>query len=437
VQLVNTTASVNLWGTRIGAVTWDEINQYGIFQYTSDYARRGIQVSPLVMPLREEAYIFPALKGNTFKGLPGLLADSLPDKFGNSVFMAWLSQQKRNLDSFNPVERLCYTGKRGMGALEFEPTLGELNSNEANLEIASLVNLANQIVNFRGQLQGVFNSENDAAAITNILQVGTSAGGARAKAILAWNPVTNEFRSGQLPAGSGFEYWIIKFDGVNDKSLQAGEPKGFGKIEFAYSEMAKDAGIVMTECHLHKEGGRSHFMTRRFDRNDKGEKIHMQSLGALTHSDFNQVATYSYEQTIFNMNRLNISQAHKEQLVLRAMFNVVARNQDDHVKNISFLMSKDGVWHLSPAYDITYSFRASSEWVSQHQMFINGKRDAFKLEDFIKLSDLADIKPAKAKEMLERITLSVKKWPEFAKKAKVDNATIEKVSNAHRLNLIQ
>lgn len=434
---MNTTASVNLWRTRIGAVTWDDTNQYGIFQYAEDFAKRGIQISPLVMPLREEAYAFPALNRDTFKGLPGLLADSLPDKFGNSVFMAWLSQQNRSLDSLNPVERLCYTGKRGMGALEFEPALGVSYSDGAVIKVASLVDLANRIVNFRSQLEGVFNSEDDAAAITNILQVGTSAGGARAKAILAWNPVTNEFRSGQLPAGSGFEYWIIKFDGVNDKSLQAGEPKGFGKIEFAYSEMAKDAGIVMTECHLHHEGGRSHFMTRRFDRNDKGEKIHMQSLGALTHSDFNRAATYSYEQTIFDMNRLNISQIDKEQLVLRAMFNVVARNQDDHVKNISFLMNKEGIWHLSPAYDITYSFRASSEWVSQHQMFINGKRDAFKFEDFIKLSDVADIKPAKAKEMLEHITLSVKKWPEFAKKAKVDNTTIEKISNAHRLHLIQ
>ena len=434
---MNTTASVNLWGRRIGAVTWDDINWYGIFQYASDFVKKRIQVSPLVMPLREEAYSFPALNRDTFRGLPGMLADSLPDKFGNSVFMAWLSQQKRSLESFNPVEQLCYIGKRGMGALEFEPVIGGPFSEGTSIVIASLVELANRIVNYRGQLEGVFSGESNVGAITNILQVGSSAGGARAKAILAWNPETNEFRSGRLPVGSGFEYWIMKFDGVTDKSLQVGEPKGFGKIEFAYSEMAKEAGIVMTKCHLHTEGGRSHFMTKRFDRNDKCEKIHMQSLGALTHSDFNQAATYSYEQIIFDMGRLNLSHVDKEQQVLRAMFNVVARNQDDHVKNISFLMDQEGEWHLSPAYDVTYSFRTSSKWVGQHQMFINGKRDNFEMEDFIKLSELADIKPAKAKELLEHITLTVKDWPEFAKKAKVNNTTIEKISNAHRLNLIK
>lgn len=433
---MNTTASVNLWGTRIGAVTWDDRSRLGIFQYAPDFAKKGIQISPLVMPLREEAYSFPALNPATFNGLPGLLADSLPDKFGNSVFMAWLSQQNRSLDRINPVERLCYTGKRGMGALEFEPAIGNSNSDGALLEVSSLVDLANRIVNFRGGLEGVFNGENDADAIKNILQVGTSAGGARAKAILAWNPATNEFRSGQLPAGSGFEYWIIKFDGVTNKGMEVGDPKGFGKIEFAYSEMAKDAGIAMTKCRLHEEGGRSHFMTRRFDRTDNGGKIHMQSLGALTHSDFNQVATYSYEQTIIDMGRLNISLLDKEQQVLRAMFNVVARNQDDHVKNVSFLMDKEGEWHLAPAYDVIYSFRNSSEWTSQHQMFINGKRDNFILDDFIKLSELADIKPTKAKEMLENVILTVKKWPEFAMKAKVDHVTIEKISHAHRLNLI-
>ncbi len=433
---MSTTASVNLWGTRIGAVTWDESSRLGVFQYAPDFAKNGVQISPLVMPLREEAYSFPGLNPDTFKGLPGLLADSLPDKFGNSVFMAWLSQQNRSLDSMNPVERLCYTGKRGMGALEFEPSIGNANLDGALLEVSSLVDLANRIVNFRGKLEGVFNGEDDADAIKNILQVGTSAGGARAKAIIAWNPLTNEFRSGQLPVGLGFEYWIIKFDGIKDKTMEVGDPRGFGKIEFAYSEMAKAAGIAMTECRLHKEGGRNHFMTRRFDRTDNGEKIHMQSLGAITHSDYNRVATYSYEQTIMDMGSLKISLLDKEQLVLRAMFNAVARNQDDHVKNISFLMDKEGEWHLSPAYDVTYSFRNSSEWTSRHQMFIRGKTDNFVEDDFIKLAELADIKTAKAKEMLEMVILTIKKWPEFAKKAKVDNATIEKISNAHRLGLI-
>ena len=433
---MNTTASVNLWGTRIGAVTWDESSRLGVFQYAPDFAKNGVQISPLVMPLREEAYSFPGLNPDTFKGLPGLLADSLPDKFGNSVFIAWLSEQKRSLDSMNPVDRLCYTGKRGMGALEFEPAIGNTISDGALLEVSSLVDLANRIVNFRGKLEGVFNGEDDADAIKNILQVGTSAGGARAKAIIAWNPLTNEFRSGQLPVGLGFEYWIIKFDGIKDKTMEVGDPKGFGKIEFAYSEMAKAAGIAMTECRLHKEGGRNHFMTRRFDRTDNGEKIHMQSLGAITHSDYNRVATYSYEQTIMDMGNLKISLLDKEQLVLRAMFNAVARNQDDHVKNISFLMDKEGEWHLSPAYDVTYSFRNSSEWTSRHQMFIHGKTDNFVEDDFIKLAELADIKTAKAKEMLEVVILTVKKWPEFAKKAKVDNATIEKISNTHRLGMI-
>ena len=431
-------ARVNLWGRNIGIVRWNDARKVGEFQYVPEFVNSGIQVSPIRMPLSNDPYTFPALPYETFHGLPGLLSDSLPDKFGNTIIAAWLSRLNRDIESVNPVERLCYVGYRGMGALEFEPVLMDTATEDTKVEVANLVDLTNQILDQRAHLGGVLTGENDLEAMKSILRVGTSAGGARAKAILAWNPVTNEFRSGQLPARSGFEPWILKFDGItNNRDKELADPKGYGKIEYAYSLMAKKAGIIMTECHLHHEGGRSHFMTKRFDRTDDGRKLHMQSLGALAHADYNLAGSYSYEQALIDMKRIHLPRTDLEQQVLRAMFNVVARNQDDHVKNIAFLMNPAGTWSLSPAFDITYAYDPLGKWTSSHQMVINGKTDHFVTEDLVALARAAGIKSPKAKDMLVSVINTVKEWVFFADEAGVDHRHIEKIRTAHRLDLVR
>ena len=336
-------ARVQLWGRTIGAVSLDEGREVAAFQYDPEFARSGIELSPITMPLGERVFEFPALPRNTFHGLPGLLADSLPDRFGNALIDAWLATQGRTPESFNAVERLCYTGTRGMGALEYAPVLGPRPRTASKIEVDALVRLASEVLTHRGRLQGHFHAAGQGKALRDILSVGTSAGGARAKAVIAWNRDTQEVRSGQVAAGEGFEYWLLKFDGVagnKDKELE--DPKGYGAIEFAYHRMATAAGIAMNECRLLEENGRRHFMTRRFDRVAGGEKLHMQSLGALAHFDFNQAGAYSYEQALLVIRQLGLPMASVEQQFRRMIFNIVARNQDDHVKNIAFLMNERG-----------------------------------------------------------------------------------------------
>jgi serine/threonine-protein kinase HipA len=304
-----------------------------------------------------------------------MLADALPDKFGNRLIDAWLAETGRSADRFSPVDRLCYIGNRGIGALEFEPTVRKATRSK-KLELAQLVDLANRVLSERENLAGRLGGENDAEALEDILSVGTSAGGARAKAVLAWNRETGEFRSGQVKVDEGYEHWLLKFDGVsNNRDKELADPQGFGKIEYAYHLMATAAGIDMSECRLHHEGGRSHFMTRRFDRDGRGSKLHMQSLGAMQHFDFNDPASYSYEQAALTIRGLGLGMDVVEQQVRRAIFNVVARNQDDHVKNISFLMDRSGTWRLSPAYDVAYSYNPSGVWTRDHQMSLAGKRN--------------------------------------------------------------
>ena len=430
-------AKVLLWDSEIGAVSWVEDRQVAVFQYDPSFIRSGIQLSPLMMPLRELPYEFPALSKETFKGLPGLLADSLPDKFGNAVIDTWLASQGRTAASFNSVERLCYIGSRGMGGLEFKPALRIFHSKSDEIEVSKLVELSNKILDQRAGLEGVFSGTDDRDAIEDILRVGTSAGGARAKAILAWNPKTNEFRSGQVKIPSGFEYWIMKFDGVsNNRDKELSDPQGYGMIEYAYYQLAVKAGIEMTECRLHHEGGRSHFMTKRFDRNADGTKIHMQSLCAIAHVDFNEPALYSYEQTIQTMKRLGLSQSDLEQQVLRAMFNVVGRNHDDHVKNIAFLMNRRGEWRLSPAFDVSYAYDPKGYWTSQHQMSINGKRDLISKQDTISLAKLAGIKKNRALEMLDRVITTMRSWPEVAENVGIAEDRIRKIQAAHRISLL-
>jgi len=335
---MNALAEVRLWGRTIGAVSLEEGNDVAAFEYDPAFAGSGIEISPLCMPLSDRVYSFPELSQQTFYGLPGLLADSLPDKFGHALINAWLAARGRQSGSFNAVERLCYTGERGMGALEFVPAIGPKMRRASEIQIDKLVELASQVLTHRTDLRASFAGQADdkskEQALTDILRVGTSAGGARAKAVIAWNPSTNEVRSGQVPAGQGFEYWLLKFDGVRgnkDKELE--DPQGYGVIEYAYSRMAKDCGISIGECRLFEENGRRHFMTRRFDRLADGRKLHRQ---------------------------LELPMSTVEEQFRRMVFNIVARNQDDHVKNIAFLMNKSGQWSLSPAFDVTYSFNPAA-----------------------------------------------------------------------------
>lgn len=430
---MNTDAKVILWGNFVGAVSWLDRNGFGVFQYTPDFAGSGIQLSPLMMPLTASSYEFPELSRQTFKGLPGLLADCLPDKFGNAVIDAWLTTQGRTLDSLNPVERLCYIGRRGMGALEFEPTLIDGPNKDRTVDVESLASLANQVLDQRTDLKGLLNGEDDKRAMEDILRVGTSAGGARAKAILAWNPATGEFRSGQGRLSQGFEHWLLKFDGVsNNRDKELADPQGYGKIEYAYHLMAVQAGIAMAACRLHKEGGRSHFMTRRFDRTPEGGKLHMQSLGALAHFDFNSPGIHSYEQAVAVIKRLDLPAKDREQIVRRAFFNVVARNQDDHVKNIAFLMDQQGKWSLAPAYDVTYSYNPGGSWTGSHQMSLNGKLDNFSESDLLALAAYADIKKGAARELLSSVLCAVEKWPQFAEQAGVPQKRIRQIGQAFR-----
>ena len=429
-------ARVMLWGSDIGAVTWLEDREIGVFQFEPGFLESGIQLSPLMMPLRAAPYEFPALARHTFKGLPGLLADSLPDKFGNAIIDAWLAETGRNVMDFHAVDRLCYIGRRGMGALEFEPAIHELSTEQQNIEVDKLVELVNKVLDERATMGGAFTGEDDRKVIEDILRVGTSAGGARAKAILAWNPRTNEFRSGQVDVEEGFEYWLMKFDGItNNRDNELADPQGYGRIEYAYYLMAVDCGIEMTACRLHHEGGRSHFMTRRFDRTGKGGKVHMQSLGAMAHYDYKQPARYAYEQAIHVMKRLSLSQKELNQQVLRTFFNIIARNQDDHVKNIAFLMDRQGRWRLSPAFDVCYSYNPTGDWTNRHQMSVNGKRDKFVRDDLIAFAGVAGIKKKKANEMIDHVLDSVRKWPEFAEQAELSKERMLKIKNSHRLTL--
>jgi len=427
-------AEVQLWGRTIGAVSLEDGRDVATFQYDPDFAASGIELSPLVMPLTERVYQFPALPRNTFHGLPGLLADSLPDKFGNALIDAWLATQGRTAAGFNAVERLCYTGARGMGALEFAPALGPKPREATKIEVDTLVRLAGEVLTHRGDLQGHFDEAGKAKALRDILRVGTSAGGARAKAVIAWNRDTNEVRSGQITAGEGFGYWLLKFDGVaGNKDKEMEDPKGYGTIEYAYHLMAKAAGIAMTECRLLEENGRRHFMTRRFDRLAGGGKLHMQSLGALAHFDFNQAGACGYEQAMLTIRQLELPMAAVEEQFRRMVFNIVARNQDDHVKNIAFLMNKQGEWSLAPAFDVTYSYNPSGSWTATHQMTLNGKRDGFTLADFEACAKAALMKRGRAATIVGEVQEAVSRWPEFADEARLADQWRDKIQQTHRL----
>ena len=427
-------AEVKLWGKTIGAVLLQDGDDVASFEYDAAFAQSGIQVAPLVMPLSRRVHRFPALSRTTFHGLPGLLADSLPDKFGNALIDAWLASRGRQADSFNAIERLCYTGERGMGALEFAPATGPAAKQTTGIEVSQLVALASKVLTHRNNLQASFAAQGSEDALSDILRVGTSAGGARAKAVVAWNRKTNEVRSGQVKAGKDFEYWLLKFDGVSgNKDKELDDPKGYGLIEYAYYLMALECGIDMSECRLFKDHGRSHFMTRRFDRLAGGEKLHMQSLSALAHYDFNMAGAYSYEQALLVMRQLQLPMQAIEQQFRRMAFNIVARNQDDHVKNIAFLMNKSGEWSLSPAFDMTYSFNPAGAWTASHQMTMNGKRDNFTLDDFNACAKKASMKRGRAAKIVSEVQATVSKWKSFAEQAGLPDGVRQKIQRT--LNL--
>jgi len=431
---MSTTAMVNLWGRTIGAVSLDDDAASATFEYDAAFTRSGIEVAPLMMPLSRSLYSFPSLQSETFHGLPGLLADSLPDRFGNALIDAWLARSGRMPESFNAVERLCYTGSRGMGALEYAPATRLDAPGSFHIEVDKLVALASEVLTHRKNLQGWLHEEGKKTALQNILRVGTSAGGARAKAVIAWNPQTNEVRSGQVKTGRGFEYWLMKFDGVSgnkDKELE--DPKGYGAIEYAYYRMAVDAGITMSSCRLFEENGRRHFMTKRFDRLEGGGKLHMQSLCGLAHYDFNQAGAYGYEQALQVIRRLGLPMSAIEEQFRRMVFNIVARNQDDHVKNIAFLMDKSGNWSLSPAFDMTYSYQPGGKWTSSHQMTMKGKRSGFTLEDFKMCAKSASMKRGRAETIIEEVRNIVAKWRDYADESRVKPEQRDKIESTLRL----
>lgn len=435
-----TIAEVKLWGKTIGAVSWNENKGYASFEYDREFVRSGIELAPLMMPISEKSsniYSFPALEKSTYFGLPGMLADSLPDKFGNALINTWLARQGREPQSFNPVERLCYTGSRGMGALEFSPSVGPKVKNTA-LDVNLLVELASDVLSQKEKLKTNFSDKNKEQAMKDILRVGTSAGGARAKAVIAWNPETNEIRSGQIENDSGFSYWLIKFDGVsNNKDKELEHPVGYGLIEYAYYKMALLAGIEMSECRILQENNRTHFMTKRFDRiqsvgKKRSSKLHMQTLCGLAHYDFNQSGAYSYEQLLLIMRKLELPMKSIEQQFRRMAFNIVARNQDDHVKNVAFLMDKSGKWSLSPAYDVTYSYNPQGEWTSQHQMTLNGKQDDFDIEDFKACAQLISMKRGRALQILGEVQQAVSEWSGLANDAGISSLVANGIAKTHR-----
>ena len=431
-----TVAAVELWGTRIGAVALTDSNGVASFEYEPSFLASGIQLAPLMMALAARVYSFPELKRRTFRGLPGLLADSLPDRFGNNLINAWLARQGRTPESFDAVERLCYTGQRGMGALEFKPVQGPSAQTSGAIQIAELVALASEILSQQQGLATSFQGPEREEALQTILRVGTSAGGARAKALIVWNASTGEVRSGQLEAPPGFSHWLLKFDGVSgNKDRELEDPKGYGLIELAYSRMARAAGITMTDCRLLEENGRQHFMTRRFDRDDAGNKLHMQSLGALAHFDYNEPGSYSYEQAFLVMRQLQLPMQALEEQYRRMVFNLIARNQDDHVKNIAFLMDRDGQWSLSPAFDITWSFNPAGDWTATHQMSVNGKRDQFTRADLLAVGRSAQLKRGRAEAIAEEVIAAVRDWPLYAAEANVREESCSQIQASHRLNL--
>ena len=444
---MNQLAEIRLWGHLVGALAYQENTGVSTFEYAPQWRKLAEEIAPLTMPLSKEKYSFPSLNYSTFYGLPGLFADALPDDFGNAVINAWLSRQGRDVKSFSPVERLLYTGTRGMGALEFLPMLDRGYQAGEVLEMKSLVGMAQQILDQRAGLnkhiEAINNSETEAEAAANteamraILQVGTSAGGARAKAVIAINKQRTEIRSGQVDAPAGFEHYLLKFDGVEEHKSNSetfGDPQGYGRMEYAYYLMATAAGVNMAPCELLIEGRRAHFMTKRFDRIGN-HKCHYQSLCGIAHADFKQPGAFSYEELLSVARQLRLPRADAIELFRRMVFNVVARNHDDHCKNFGFVKNDlHAPWQLSPAFDVAYSYKPGSPWVSSHQLSLNGKRDHFKRSDLLKVA-AAIGNFREANDLIDEVVAVVGQWSKYAETAGVDQVFMQKINEHLRLVL--
>ncbi|MFA7493763.1 MAG: type II toxin-antitoxin system HipA family toxin [Proteiniphilum sp.] len=428
---MDTIAKITLWGKEVGVVSWNAEKEYAVFEFIDSFIKEDIDIAPLWMPMEdllrgERIFSFPALQGKTFKGLPGLIADSLPDDYGNTVIDEWFSSIGLSVP-INPIDRLCYIGRRGMGALEYEPTRGNASLNESSLiEIAALTKLADNVLNQRIEFQEDLRKNRD--TLIDILKVGTSAGGAKPKAIIAFNEATREVRSGQVQAPAGFSYWLLKFDGVEGGKIKD-NPIGIGRIEYAYHKMAVDCGINMTECRLWHEGDKAHFMTKRFDRMDTGEKLHTQTLCGIAH--FDRDKRYSYEQLFQVMRRLYLPYPDMEEMYRRMVFNVVARNHDDHTKNHSFMMTEDGKWSLAPAYDLCYAYSPSGKWTSQHQLSLNGKRDNITRNDLLAVGKKMSIN--NCENIIDQVVDVLADWEVYAKEADVKKEYAEQIKDALRL----
>lgn len=427
-----------LWGARIAAVSIDPGARYATFQYDPAFVNSGVQVSPVWMPLRVEPYRFSGLPEDAFSGLPGLISDSLPDRWGTALVDAWLASRGRERSSFDVVERLCYVGTRAAGALEFQPAQEPTVSPGADLQVGELVRLAGEVLAQRTEFVAELSESPDEEAMKAILAVGSSAGGARPKAFIAFNEQTGQVRSGQLELGEGFRHWLLKFDGIpgaGDRGLS--DPRGWGTVEYAYSKLARTAGVEMSECRLLEENGRRHFMTRRFDRPDGGGKLHMQTVGALDQVSYNEPGAYSYEQVMLLIRRLGLGTPVVEQQFRRMVFNIVARNQDDHVKNVAFLMDRQGSWSLAPAYDVIWAWSPGNPWLDSHQMTVNGKRDRFSVADLVAAGRVAGLPRGRAQSILAEIGEVVAGWPALAAEVGVEPAMAEQIGSSHRLRLLR
>ena len=426
---------VKLWGRLVGSLVWDATTGMAVFEYDSAFRRNGIELAPLTMPLSlgNRPFSFPTNRTECFKGLPGLIADALPDKFGNQIITEWFTRQGLPVGEITPLERLCYVGQRAMGALEFEPSKSSALMNESTeIYIDELTRLAEDIFTKREAFQERMFQEDK--TILDILRVGTSAGGAKPKAIIAYNEQTNEVRSGQVKAPDGFGYWLLKFDGVtySEHDSITVNPKGIGNVEYAYYKMAQACGIEMAECRLLTENSNHHFMTRRFDRTDSGNKIHMQTVAGLAHLDRDQ--RHSYEEVFGIIRKMNLPMEASLQLFRRMVFNVVARNNDDHTKNFSFLMDQQGRWELAPAYDICYSYKPGGRWIGQHQLSLNGKQDGFTRLDLSTVGERMGIR--RCGEIIDEVTHAVSKWRSIAQDCGVRESHINEIEKNLLLDLV-
>lgn len=422
-------ARVNLYGETIGSVRWDKNQNIALFEYSDNFIGKGIEPSPILMPVRRgRVYSFGEAGRETFKGLPGMLADSLPDTYGRALFDRWLALTGRQ--SGNSVETLCFLGKRCMGALEFEPAMDAPYKNNVNIELDSLVKVASEALAEKEEF-GANLEEDKKAAIAEIMRLGTSAGGQRAKAIIAYNSKTGEVRSGQIEAPAGFEYYLIKLDGVS-ANAEFRETQNFGRLEYSFSRLVKECGIEMSDCSLIEENGRAHFLTKRFDRIN-GEKVHMQTLCGIAHYDYRLLHSYSYEQAFNIMRALRLPYSQAQEMFRRMVFNVIVRNQDDHTKNISFLMDKKGKWRLSPAYDMGFAFNPKGGWTTQHQMSINGKFDDITRHDLLEFAKRNNIKDAA--EIIDAVAETSANWPRIAKECGVPQLMIDAILPEMKLSL--